>query len=249
MHEPRAIVSDEIYDKILWEKSEKLIPYPEAIHFMEERKHAIRAESAAELLWFLEHPAVFTAGTSARDEDLINPHGFDTYNAGRGGQWTYHGPRQRVVYLMLDLQRPHGPTPPRDLRAFVQSLEQWIIASLMQLGIKGEVREGRVGVWVIDPPTGREAKIAALGIRISRWVSWHGVSINFNPDLSHFDGIVPCGIREFGVTSIQRFNPDLTMADLDAALLENWPTFFGAQPVFNQPSGGEKVPAGKTVPS
>ncbi|GBR37841.1 lipoate-protein ligase B [Neoasaia chiangmaiensis NBRC 101099] len=211
------------------------MPYPRALSFMAAQAEAIRQSHAPEMLWFLEHPPLFTAGTSARSEDLTNPHGFDTFEAGRGGQWTYHGPGQRIVYVMLDLTRPHGDVPARDLRAFVQALERWIIRALALLGVHAETREGRIGVWVQDPVTGCEAKIAALGIRVSRWVSWHGVSINLDPVLTDFDGIVPCGIRDYGVTSLARFKPDISMPDLDHALLEAWQDVFASVP---QEEGG-----------
>lgn len=231
MTDEQAIAEKAIFDKISWKREKELIPYELAFEAMQQRAAAIRAGEAGEILWFLEHPRLYTAGTSAKPADLINPDGLPTYDAGRGGQWTYHGPGQRIVYVMLDLQRDHGPTPARDLRAFVQSLERWVITSLARLGINGRTECGRIGVWVDDPLSGLETKIAAIGIRVSRWVSWHGISINFDPLLSDFDGIIPCGIREYGVTSVKRFDPDLTMEDLDEALLATWPQFFGATPV------------------
>lgn len=233
MTDDQAIVHETIFEKISTKFEEELVSYETALETMQQRAAAIRTGEASELLWFLEHPRLYTAGTSAKETDLINPEGLPTFEAGRGGQWTYHGPGQRIIYTMLDLQQPHGPTPPRDLRAFVQSLERWIIASLAQLGIKSRTECGRIGVWTNDPITGDETKIAALGIRVSRWVSWHGVAINFDPDLEDFSGIVPCGIREFGVTSIRRFDRDLTMGDLDQALLTCWPQFFGAIPTLS----------------
>ncbi|OAG76761.1 Octanoate-[acyl-carrier-protein]-protein-N-octan oyltransferase [Acetobacter malorum] len=163
-------------------------------------------------------------------EDLFNPHQYPTYDAGRGGQWTYHGPGQRIAYVMLDLHKPHGEVRARDVRSYVHGLEEWVIRTLAIFGLKGECREGRVGVWVIDPATGQEEKIAAIGVRVSRWVSWHGVSINLNPRLSDFEGIVPCGIREFGVTSFEKLGLNVTMAQLDAALEESWQTVFGSTP-------------------
>lgn len=231
MTDEQAIAEKAIFDKISWKREKDLIPYEMAFKAMQERAAAIRSGEAEERLWFLEHPRLYTAGTSAKPADLLNPDQLPTYDAGRGGQWTYHGPGQRIVYVMLDLQRSHGPTPARDLRAFVQSLERWVIVSLAQLGIKGRTECGRIGVWVNDPLSGLETKIAAIGIRVSRWVSWHGISINFDPRLSDFDGIIPCGLREFGVTSVTRFDPTLTMDDLDTALLATWPQFFGAAPV------------------
>ncbi|GBR54568.1 lipoate-protein ligase B [Neokomagataea thailandica NBRC 106555] len=216
--------------EILWKTSSGLTSYPDAMHVMETRTKKIHAKADVPLVWLVEHPPIFTAGTSARAEDLYNPHNFPTYDAGRGGQWTYHGPGQRLVYVMLDLTQQNGIVPPRDLRAYVATLEQWLKASLALLGVTAFTREGRIGLWAIDPVSQQEAKIAALGIRISRWVSWHGVSINLDPTLEDFDGIVPCGIREFGVTSLKRFLPDIEMKDLDHALKTAWPGCFGSIP-------------------
>lgn len=230
-------------EHILWEISKKTVPYPQALSRMEQIARDIRATGAPERVWLLEHPPLYTAGTSARTEDLFNPAGYPSYPAGRGGQWTYHGPGQRIAYAMLDLQRPHGDVPARDLRAYVQALERWIIAALARFGIKGEVREGRVGVWVQDPASGMEEKIAAIGVRVSRWVSWHGIAINLAPRLEDFDGIVPCGIREFGVTSFRRLGLDTDMAALDQALVECWPTVFGSQPSALQPVEPSLTPA------
>jgi lipoyl(octanoyl) transferase len=230
-------------EQILWEISKKTVPYPQALSRMEAIARDIRAQEAPERVWLLEHPPLYTAGTSARAEDLFNPAGYPTYPAGRGGQWTYHGPGQRIAYAMLDLQRPHGNIPPRDLRAYVHALESWIIAALARFGIKGEVREGRVGVWVQDPVSGMEEKIAAIGVRVSRWVSWHGIAINVAPRLEDFEGIVPCGIREFGVTSFRRLGLDTDMAALDQALAECWPTVFGSQPSPLQPVEPSLIPA------
>ena len=209
-----------------WRHADQPVPYPEAIAVMQERVAAIRAGTAPEAVWLLEHPPLFTAGTSGRPEDLFNPLGFPTFAAGRGGQWTYHGPGQRVAYVMLDLQRRHGTVPPRDIRAYVQALEAWLIATLAGFGVRGATREGRVGVWVRDPATGGDSKIAALGVRVSRWVSWHGVSLNVAPELAHFDGIVPCGLREHGVTSLQALGVNADLADVDAALRKHWPDCF-----------------------
>lgn len=216
--------------RFLWEISKKPVPYPAALTRMQTLAGEIRAEAAEERVWLLEHPPLFTAGTSARPEDLFNPHAYPTYEAGRGGQWTYHGPGQRIAYAMLDLQTPHGTVRARDLRSYVHGLEEWVIRTLAAFGLKGECREGRVGVWILDPKTGLEEKIAAIGVRVSRWVSWHGVSINLNPRLSDFEGIVPCGIREFGVTSFEKLGLETTMAELDAALAENWHAVFGSVP-------------------
>ena len=212
---------------LTWQSSTDSVPYPEAIAAMRGHIAAIREGSEPERVWLLEHPPVFTAGTSARPEDLFNPRGFPTFEAGRGGQWTYHGPGQRVAYVMLDLQQSHGPVPARDVRAFVAALERWLIRTLGDFGVTGELRCGRVGVWVTDPATGRENKIAALGVRLTRWVSWHGVSLNVGPDLAHFDGIVPCGIREHGVTSLHGLGIPARMDEIDESLRRNWAACFG----------------------
>lgn len=196
------------------------VGYAKAVDDMEARVSAISSESAHEMIWFLEHDALYTAGTSAKEEDLVDPDRFPVFKAGRGGQYTYHGPGQRVVYLMLDLKK-RG----RDVRAFVCALEDWIIETLAEFGIKGGRRDGRIGVWVTKPD-GSDAKIAALGVRIRRWVSFHGISINLDPDLSHFSGIVPCGITEHGVTSIKDLGSEAKMADLDAALKRNFEARF-----------------------
>ncbi|GAN68890.1 lipoyl(octanoyl) transferase LipB [Acetobacter orleanensis] len=214
----------------LWEISKKPVPYPAALTRMQTLARDIRADEAKERVWLLEHPPLFTAGTSAKEEDLFNPHNYPTFEAGRGGQWTYHGPGQRIAYVMMDLHNPHGEVRARDVRSYVHGLEEWVIRTLATFGLKGECRDGRVGVWVIDPATGLEEKIAAIGVRVSRWVSWHGVSINLNPRMSDFDGIVPCGIREFGVTSFEKLGLNVTMPQLDAALAENWRTVFGSTP-------------------
>ncbi|WP_212374288.1 MULTISPECIES: lipoyl(octanoyl) transferase LipB [Acetobacter] len=216
--------------RFLWEISKKPVSYPVALTRMQTLAREIRAGEAAERVWLLEHPPLFTAGTSARAEDLFNPHHYPTYDAGRGGQWTYHGPGQRIAYVMLDLHNAHGEVRARDVRSYVHGLEEWVIRTLSAFGLKGECREGRVGVWVIDPATGQEEKIAAIGVRVSRWVSWHGVSINLNPRMSDFEGIVPCGIREFGVTSFEKLGLAVTLAQLDAALAESWRAVFGSTP-------------------
>jgi lipoyl(octanoyl) transferase len=195
-----------------WKISDRPVPYDEALTAMNERVTAIGAGQTGDLVWLLEHPALYTAGTSARPEDLLDPGALPVYQTGRGGQYTYHGPGQRVGYLMLDLNR-RG----RDLRAFVRQLEAWIIATLASFGIEGGTREGRVGVWVVDAQ-GREAKIAALGLRVRRWITLHGISLNVAPELEHYQGIVPCGIREHGVTSLAALGVDATMAEVDAVL-------------------------------
>jgi lipoyl(octanoyl) transferase len=203
-----------------WTHLTGLQPYAATLAAMEARAAAIAAGEADEAVWLLEHPPLYTAGTSAKREDLTEPDRFPVFVAGRGGQYTYHGPGQRVVYVMLDVGK-RG----RDVRCFVRDLERWVIATLAEFGVKGEIRDGRVGVWVARPDkpplpdgTPREDKIAAIGIRLRRWVSFHGISINVEPDLSHFDGIVPCGIRGHGVTSLVDLGLPVTMADLDVAL-------------------------------
>jgi lipoyl(octanoyl) transferase len=209
-----------------WRAAEGLVPYPEALAAMEARVAAIRAGTAAELVWLLQHPPLYTAGTSARPEELEQPDRFPTYRAGRGGQWTYHGPGQRIGYVMLDLNRPHGRVPARDVRGYVHALEEWLIRTVGRFGVRGERRNGRVGIWVADGRAGTEAKIAAIGVRVTRWVSWHGVALNVAPDLTHFGGIVPCGIREHGVTSLAALGAGATMADADAALRASWAEVF-----------------------
>ena len=211
----------------VWTRSAAPVAYPDAMTRMRETVAGIRDGGMPEQVWLLEHPPCFTAGTSARAEDLFNPLGFPTFEAGRGGQWTYHGPGQRVGYVMLDLHRAHGPVPARDVRAFVSGLEGWLIAALARLGVAAGRRDGRVGVWVTDAATGHEAKIAALGVRMTRWVSWHGVSLNVDPVLGHFDGIVPCGIREHGVTSLRALGIGATMAEVDEVLAACWAGSFG----------------------
>lgn len=213
-----------------WTTLPGLQPYAETLAAMEARVAAISAGRADEVVWLLEHPPLYTAGTSARPADLTDPGRFPVFTAGRGGQYTYHGPGQRVVYVMLDLNR-RG----RDVRRFVRQLEAWVIATLAEFNVRGERREGRVGVWVQRPDkasnpdgTAREDKIAAIGVKLRRWVSFHGVSINVEPDLSHFDGIVPCGIREHGVTSLVDLGLPVTMGDVDAALEQTFPLAFPA---------------------
>lgn len=206
------------YDGIEWRVSEGLTPYEEALAAMEERNRAIREEGAAELIWLLEHPPLFTAGTSADPAELFNPQGFPVFAAGRGGRYTYHGPGQRVGYLMLDLDR-RG----RDIRAFVHVLEGWMIAALGDLGVHARRESGRIGIWVGEGQG--EAKIGAIGVRVRRWVTLHGFSINVEPDLSHFGGIVPCGIADFGVTSLRHQGNMAGTAELDAALWRHLPEF------------------------
>ena len=217
-------------EPVEWLVEPGLTPYPEALAFMEARAGAIREGSAKELVWLVEHPPLYTAGTSARSRDLIEPDRFPVFAAGRGGEYTYHGPGQRVAYVMLDLKRRR-----EDVRAFVAALEQWIIETLAAFNVRGERREDRVGVWVVRPnrppmPDGTPAedKIAAIGIRLRKWVSFHGIAINVEPDLGHFGGIVPCGIPNHGVTSLVDLGLPVTMADLDAALKVAFETVFGS---------------------
>ena len=204
-----------------WEISEGLVPYPQAMAAMDAYVDAIGRGQEPERIWLLEHPPLYTAGTSARVSDLVEPERFPVFKAGRGGQYTYHGPGQRVAYVMLDLKRRCG-----DVRAFVAALEQWVIDTLDDFNVKGERREDRVGVWV--QRGAREDKIAAIGIRVRHWVTFHGISINVEPDLTHFSGIVPCGIREHGVTSLVDLGLPVTMEDVDVALRNNFRRIFEA---------------------
>lgn len=212
-----------------WIVRDDPLPYPEALAAMQARVDAIRAGTAREQVWLVEHPPLYTAGTSAQPGDLADPGRFPTYSAGRGGQWTYHGPGQRTAYVMLDLTHPHGTVPARDVRQFVVGLEEWLIRTLDRFNVRGERRTGRVGVWVADRAAGTEAKIAAIGVRVTRWVSWHGVALNVEPDLSHFAGIVPCGIADHGVTSLYALGLPVTMADADVALRAAWDEVFGGR--------------------
>lgn len=207
-----------------WRVSDAPVPYEVAVREMEARAAAIAAGDAQELVWLLEHPALYTAGTSADEKDLLTPDRFPVFKTGRGGQYTYHGPGQRVAYVMLDLKRR---TP--DVRSYVHDLERWIIATLARFNVAGEVRSDRVGVWVRRPDKGpsREDKIAAIGVRIRKWVTFHGISINVDPDLDHFSGIVPCGISQHGVTSLADLGITATMADLDIELKETFGEIFG----------------------
>ena len=213
-----------------WATSHGLVPYAEAEAAMEARAGAIADGQAGELVWLLEHPPLYTAGVSAKAADLLDSGRFPVFRSGRGCQFTYHGPGQRVAYVMLDLSA-RG----RDVRAFVQALQNWIIDALARLGVAGEVREGRVGVWVERHPIRggleREDKVAAIGVKLRRWVSFHGVSLNVDPDLSHFAGIVPCGVTAHGVTSLAELGRDAAMADSDAALKAAFVEIFG--PVAN----------------
>jgi lipoyl(octanoyl) transferase len=215
-----------------WCISDAPVSYPDALTVMDARVEAIVAGEANECVWLLEHPSLYTAGTSAKRIDLLTPERFPVFDAGRGGQYTYHGPGQRIAYVMLDVRRRGG-----DVRRFVGKLEAWVIAALDAFNVKGETRPGRVGVWVARPNlgphlgsdlgAGREDKIAAIGIRVRRGISLHGISLNVEPDLEHFSGIVPCGIREHGVTSLVDLGLPVTMADADIALRQAFNRVFG----------------------
>ncbi|QUS34929.1 lipoyl(octanoyl) transferase LipB [Falsirhodobacter algicola] len=211
-----------------WTHLPGLADYRQTLAAMEDRVARIARGEADEAVWLLEHPPLYTAGTSARAEDLVAPGRFPVFEVGRGGQYTYHGPGQRVAYVMLDVAA-RG----RDVRRFVAALEAWVIDTLAEFGVRGERREGRVGVWVTRPDKApnldgsvREDKIAAIGVKLRRWVSFHGISLNVEPDLGHFDGIVPCGIREHGVTSLVDLGLPVTMADVDTALMATFPRHF-----------------------
>lgn len=198
-----------------WCVSPDWVPYEDAIALMEKRVSAIFDGSAEEMVWLLEHPPLYTAGSSAKKDDLLDEARLPVYETGRGGQYTYHGPGQRVAYIMINLAKRN-----RDVRAFVAALEQWIIDTLGVFGIVGERRLGRIGIWVNHK--GQDQKIAALGIRLRRWVSFHGIAINVNPDLSHFQGIIPCGLSEFGVTSCETLGVTIPLVELDEVLREQW---------------------------
>lgn len=206
---------------ITWQQSDFPVPYPDALAAMEDRVDAIQRGDAGELGWLLEHPPLYTAGTSARADDLLVPDRFPVFKTGRGGQYTYHGPGQRVAYMMLDLRR-RG----QDLRRYVWQLEEWIIETLGIFAIKSERRDGRVGIWVVKED-GQEAKIAAIGVRVRRWVTLHGIAINLNPDLGHFTSIVPCGLQNFGVTSISDLGQTTTMSELDDVMMTTFEDVFG----------------------
>jgi len=209
-----------------WEVNPGLTSYEGAVARMQERAAAIHAGTAEELVWLVQHPPLYTAGTSAKIDDLQEPERFPTFTSSRGGQWTYHGPGQRIAYVMLDLTRKHRSFPQRDVHGYVSALERWVIATLAEFGVKGEIKKGRVGIWVVQPD-GSEEKIGAIGVRVTRWVTWHGLALNVEPDLSHFGGIVPCGIREHGVTSLRALGVDASMDEVDAALKRHWGEVFG----------------------
>lgn len=218
----RLKVSDS--EPVEWVISEGLTPYPDALAEMDRLAGEIAAGRARERVWLVEHPPLYTAGTSSHEEDLIDPDRFPVFRSGRGGQFTYHGPGQRVAYVMLDLSRRTS-----DLRCYVATLERWIIATLAEFNIRGERREDRVGVWVRRPARGENAedKIAAIGIRVRRWVTFHGVSLNVEPDLSHYAGIVPCGVQRHGVTSLVDLGIPVTMPEVDAMMCKTFTEIFG----------------------
>lgn len=206
-----------------WIVSDNLVPYAEALSFMENRAAEIAAGTANECVWLLEHPPTYTAGTSAKTEDLLTPERFPVFETGRGGQYTYHGPGQRVGYVMLNLKE-RGP----DVRGFVRDLEEWLIQTLAAFNVKGERRDDRVGVWVRRPDLGpsKEDKIAAIGVRVRKWVTFHGVSLNINPDLEHFSGIVPCGVSEHGVTSLEDLGQIVSTAEIDMVMKRKFEEVF-----------------------
>jgi lipoyl(octanoyl) transferase len=218
-------------ETIAWRISDERVPYPAAVAEMEARVARIADGRARELVWLLEHPPLYTAGTSAKNEDLLAPTRFPVFDTGRGGQFTYHGPGQRVGYVMIDLRKRAN-----DVRRFVRDLEEWLIQTLAAFNIRGERREGRIGIWVARKG-GREDKVAALGIRVRRGITFHGVSLNVDPDLEHFSGIVPCGIQGHGVTSLADLGLTATMADVDVALRTAFETVFG--PTIDEPADAE----------
>ena len=213
------MVSETLRPPVAWRVESGLTPYPDAVAFMEDRAASIADRRARELVWLVEHPPIYTAGTSANDADLLDAR-FPVFKTGRGGQFTYHGPGQRVGYVMLDLKQRGG-----DVRGFVRDLEEWLIRTLAAFNVKGERREGRVGIWVARGK--REDKIAAIGVRVRKWVTFHGVSFNVDPDLTHFTGIVPCGISEHGVTSLHDLGILVSMADVDVAMRNAFAEVFG----------------------
>lgn len=213
-------------NSVEWRESLRTsVPYPEAIEFMERRVAAIRSRTEPECVWLLEHPPLYTAGTSARPEDLLEPDRFPVYPTGRGGQYTYHGPGQIVGYVMMDLAHRGS-----DIRRFVRDLEEWVITALGEFGVQGERRDGRVGIWV-NRGGGREDKIAAIGVRVRKWVSYHGIALNVEPQLDHYAGIVPCGISEHGVTSLVDLGLPVTLDDAAGALGRSFETVFGRKAV------------------
>jgi len=217
---------------VVWEAAEALVGYDVAEAAMEQRVAAIARGQASECVWLVEHPPLYTAGTSARTCDLLDPERFPVFRSGRGGQYTYHGPGQRVAYVMVDVRARK-----RDVRAFVHALEDWVICALARLGVQGKTRPDRIGVWVVrQTPSGlREDKIAAIGVRLRRWISFHGISLNVAPNLEHFSGIVPCGIAQHGVTSLSDLGVKASMADVDDALRAEFDRVFGPTQAADQP--------------
>lgn len=203
-----------------WKTSKNIIEYPEAINFMEKRIAKIALSKKSELIWLLEHPPIFTAGTSANDKDLLDNLGLQVFTSGRGGQYTYHGPGQRIIYIMLDLKKRNI-----DIRLYVELLENWIISCLRELGIEAFRRKGRIGIWTLNS-NHQEAKIAAIGIRVRKWITYHGISININPNLEHYRGIIPCGINDYGVTSLKELHKDISYYQLDNILKRKFHDFF-----------------------
>lgn len=193
-----------------WRVAEKPVPYPEAVEEMERRVAAVESGAAPELIWLLEHPPLYTKGVSSTDEDILNPHGLPVYETGRGGKATWHGPGQRVIYVVADLRKRD-----RDVKQHVWRLEEWIIRVLKEFDITGERREGRIGIWVDH--NGQDKKIAAIGVRVRKWIAYHGLALNVNPDLEAFKGIVPCGLPDFGVTSLENLGIKVSMQEVDAA--------------------------------
>jgi lipoyl(octanoyl) transferase len=210
--------------QVEWRISRAPVEYRAAVDEMEQRIAAIRAQSAAELVWLLEHPPLYTAGTSARDEDLLDPGRLPVHRTGRGGRYTYHGPGQRIAYVMLDLRR-RG----RDVGCYVHQLEEWVIRALARFGARGERRDGRVGIWVARD-AGREEKIAAIGVRVRQWVTYHGLALNIDPELEHYRGIIPCGIAQHGVTSLARLGIAATMTEVDTVLRDTFAEVFTQPP-------------------
>ncbi len=206
-------------NSVSWKIEAGLVSYPKAVEEMEKRVNAIHTKEKSELVWLLEHPCLYTAGTSAQTGDLLQEGRFPVYQSGRGGQYTYHGPGQRIAYVMLDLKR-RSP----DVRRYVHDLEEWLIRTLLHFDVRGERREGRVGIWVEHG--GRESKIAAIGVRIRQWVTYHGVALNVDPDLEHFTGIVPCGLAGYGVTSLYALGRKPSMVEIDAALMTEFNKLF-----------------------
>jgi lipoyl(octanoyl) transferase len=204
-----------------WIIAKEPVSYPEALDFMEKRVAAIRDGAAPECVWLLEHPPLYTAGTSAKRDDLLDPDRFPIFNAGRGGQYTYHGPGQRIAYVMLDLKLRGS-----DIGTYIQNLEDWVIDALEDFGVKALKRKERVGLWV-ERGYGREDKIAAIGVRVRKWVTFHGIALNVDPNLDHYRGIVPCGIQEHGVTSLWDLGHTPTMEEVDSALMASWSRTFG----------------------